>query len=213
MLAHERRRPKSAMAFVDWTAQMYNARARDGTPRERAQRTLQRTMRTVTKALIGEPDRFHVSLRLYAGWHKGWQATEQLKAATQAVESEDFGALSSSNTSFVPAVQFGHTLLEAVPERQHRKPPIHLPNTLREQDRSQRPTEKMVDTALATDLLSWARNQRNEWALVLAEDDDLVPPVLTAEAWVKRGGGRTLLVRKRPASQYVKLDGLLRLSS
>ena len=201
------------MAFVDWTAQMHNARARDGTPQERARRTLRRTMRTVTKALIGESDRFHVSLRLYAGWHKGWQETEQLKAATQAVESEDFGALSSSNTSFVAAVQFGHTLLEAVPERQHRKPPIHLPNTLREQDRSQRPTEKMVDTALATDLLSWARNQRNEWALVLAEDDDLVPPVLTAEAWVNRDGGRALLVRKRPASQYVKLDGLLRLSS
>ena len=201
------------MAFVDWTAQMHNARARNGTPRERAQRTLRQTTRAVTKTLVGEPDRFHVSLRLYAGWHKGWEATEQLKAATQAAESEDFAALSSPNISFAPVVQFGHTLLEALPERRHRKPPIHLPNTLREQGRRRRSTEKMVDTALATDLLSWARDQRNEWALVLAEDDDLVPPLLTAEAWLQRSGGRALLVRKRPGSQYIKLDGLLRLCS
>ena len=68
----------------------------------------------------------------------------------------------------------------------------------------------MVDTALATDLLAWARLSPSEWAVVLAEDDDLVPPLFTAEAWIKPHGGRALLVRRRPAGQYLKLDGLLR---
>ena len=68
----------------------------------------------------------------------------------------------------------------------------------------------MVDTALATDLLAWARAQFQEWALVLAEDDDLIPPLYTAEAWVKQRGGRALLVRRRGPNQYVKLDGILR---
>lgn len=49
----------------------------------------------------------------------------------------------------------------------------------------------MVDTALAADLLAWAR-------------------LFTAEAWVKPHGGRTLLVRRRAASQYLRLDGLLK---
>ena len=68
----------------------------------------------------------------------------------------------------------------------------------------------MVDTALAADLLAWARLQPTEWAIVMAEDDDLIPPLFTAEAWVTPCGGRTLLVRRRGTSQYLKLDGLLR---
>lgn len=68
----------------------------------------------------------------------------------------------------------------------------------------------MVDTAIAADLLAWARRSPSEWALVLAEDDDVVPPLFTVEAWIKPHGGRALLLRRRPASQYLKLDGLLR---
>lgn len=68
----------------------------------------------------------------------------------------------------------------------------------------------MVDTALAADLLVWARSFPSEWALVLAEDDDVVPPLFTAEAWVKPHGGRALLVRRRPAGQYLRLNGLLK---
>ena len=45
---------------------------------------------------------------------------------------------------------------------------------------------------------------------MLAEDDDLIPPLYTAEAWVKQRGGRALLVRRRGTNQYVKLQGLLR---
>ena len=203
-------------AFVDWKAQIHNASARGNAPQHVwAQRTLDQTVRSVGAALMRvEKSRFRVSFRLYHGWHKGWQPTDGLKAVSQAVGATDFTALSRERVDFSPAVQYGHTLIEALPERQHRdqRPPIHLPNTLRDRDRKkgQPPEEKMVDTALAADLLAWARRSPSEWALVLAEDDDMVPPLFTAEAWIKPHGGRALLLRKRKAGQYLRLDGLLR---
>lgn len=198
-------------AFVDWAAQMHNAgTSEEPRPHEQASRTLARTARGISRALATEEARFRVSLRLYHGWHKGWQATEHLKATMQAVEAADFVALSSSLVSFSRTVHYGHTLLSALPERQHRNPPIHLANTVRAQGRDQIPREKMVDTALAADLLSWARFQSDEWAIVLAEDDDMVPPLLAAEAWLEPTGGRAMLLRKRASSQYTKLAGLLR---
>ena len=50
-----------------------------------------------------------------------------------------------------------------------------------------------MDTALAADLLHWARSDPREWALILAEDDDLIPPVFTAESWIKPHGGRVFI--------------------
>ena len=69
----------------------------------------------------------------------------------------------------------------------------------------------MVDTALAADLLHWARSDPEEWALVVAEDDDFVPPVFTAESWVSYHGGRILIVRTRPSNAYLQVEGLLEL--
>ena len=67
----------------------------------------------------------------------------------------------------------------------------------------------MVDTALAADLLHWARNDAGDWALILAEDDDFIPPVFTAESWIRPFGGRLFIVRKRLSGRFVQLDGLL----
>ena len=189
---------------------MHNADCIDAPAIEGARRTLTQTARMVSRALAAEKQRFHVSLRLYHGWHKGWQPTDGLKAAADAVDTTDFARLFGDRIAFSPTVQYGHTLLTALPERQHAKPSIHLPNTLRDQPGASQPTEKMVDTALAADLLAWAHQSPSGWALVLAEDDDVVPPLFTAEAWLKPHGGRALLLRKRPASQYLKLHGLLR---
>lgn len=197
-------------AFVDWQAQNRNAGVDRADDTEAARHTLVQTMRMVGRALKPEQLRFRVSFRLYHGWHKGWQRTDGLRATVQAVDAADFAALSGDRIEFSPAVQYGHTLLTAQPERRHSRPPLHLPNTLRDQGKGRPPTEKMVDTALAADLLAWAHLFPSEWALVLAEDDDVVPPLFTAEAWVKPHGGRALLVRRRPAGQYLKLGGLLK---
>ena len=207
---HEQaRRPISATAFVDWRAQMHNADCVDAPAMEGARRTLAQTTRLVGRALAAEKFQFRVSFRLYHGWHKGWEPTDGLKAAAEAVGTTDFTPVFGDRVAFSPTVQYGHTLIAALPERQHAGRSIHLPNTLRDQGAPQ-PTEKMVDTALAADLLAWARQSPSEWALVLAEDDDVVPPLFTAESWIKPHGGRALLLRRRPATQYLKLHGLLR---
>lgn len=142
-------------AFVDWSAQMHNAGVR-ASDREGARHTLVRTTRLVERVLRREQSPFRVSFRLYHGWYRGWQVTDGYKAAVQAVVDTNFAALSGESVEFSPTVRYGHALLAALPERQHANPPIHLPNTLRGQARGQPPTEKMVDTALATDLLAWA---------------------------------------------------------
>ena len=150
-------------------------------------------------------------MRLYHGWHKGWEPTENFRAMISTVSETDFSVLTQTpNVVCSSDVQYGHTLLSAFPERTHHRPPIHLPNTLRRRARNARPTEKMVDTALAADLLEWARRESDEWALVLSEDDDVVPPLFTAEAWIRPHGGRAFIVRASPRPDaFLKLDGLL----
>ena len=203
-------RPIPVTAFVDWKAQMHNARALHAAPREQARRTFERTARVIGRSLgTYAPARFEVRFRLYHGWHKGWEPTENLRAMIATVSDTDFSVLAqASNVVYSPNVEYGHTLLSALPERTHTRPPIHLPNTLRRQARHLDPTEKMVDTALAADLLEWARRGPNEWALVLSEDDDLVPPVFTAESWIRPHGGRAVILRHSRPSTFLKLDGL-----
>lgn len=205
-------RPIFVTAFVDWNAQVHNARTHNLTPMEQAKHTLYRTAKSIGRALASNDPtaRFSVAIRLYHGWHKGWQPTDSLRAIMATSSPEELAALSQSNIRFSERIDYGHTLLSALPKRRHIST-IHLPNTLRQQSRHASREEKMVDTALAADLLHWARLEPNEWAIVLAEDDDLVPPVFTAESWIAPHGGRILIVRKRPCNAYLKTDGLLEL--
>ena len=204
-------RPIRVTAFVDWNAQLHNARALDADPRTRAKRTLERTARVIGRSLARHAaSSFHVAFRLYHGWHKGWERTENLRAMISTVSETNFSALAQTpNVVWSSDVQYGHTLLAALPERTHARPPIHLPNTLRRQARNAPPTEKMVDTALAADLLEWARRDPNQSALVLSEDDDVVPPLFTAESWIRPHGGRAFIVRASRPDGFLKLDGLL----
>lgn len=206
-----RTRPIPVTAFVDWTAQMHNTPRLAQEPREMARQTLARTARAVEKVLAEQApnSRFSVGFRLYHGWYKGWEPTDNLRAIITIAAETDFASLSRKpSVTFSPTVRYGHTLLSALPERQHIRPPIHLPNTWRRPREGSQRREKMVDTALAADILSWARATPSEWALVLAEDDDCVPPVFTAEAWIKPHGGRAFIVRTRSPTPYLKLDGL-----
>jgi hypothetical protein len=205
------KRPIAVTAFVDWNAQIHNARAHQLRPVEQANQTLQRTAKWIGRALVrnNPTARFRVALRLYHGWHKGWEPTDGLRAIVATASPVELAALAHSTVRFSERLDYGHTLLSALPTRRHQNPAVHLPNTLRQQNRDSPREEKMVDTALAADLLQWARNDPEEWAVVVAEDDDFVPPVFTAESWVSRHGGRVLIVRARPATQYLKMGGLL----
>ena len=214
--------PITVTAFVDWKAQIHNARAADITePRAKAGRTLKNVARIVDKVLRSRaPVRFRVAFRFYHGWHKGFEETESRKAMTGLVAETDFTNLSRSrNVRFLEEVRYGDELLTALPQRARTRPPVHLPDTWRQQEQDGSRVEKMVDTALVTDLLARACNDPHEWALVLSEDDDMVPPVFTAEAWMKPHGGRVVIVRtkgkgkgkprKNIGGRFLKLDGLM----
>ncbi|MFZ4963641.1 hypothetical protein HX881_23520 [Pseudomonas gingeri] len=122
--------------------------------------------------------------RIYHGWHRGKSPSadkvvwDQLRTQLKAV--------SRNRISYLPDIEFGNELIC----RGTRSP---IFDTLRP-DRSNpgSSSQKMVDTALVSDLLSFCRSEsgsfrRNErpttLAIVVGDDDDLLPGVFVAEAW------------------------------
>lgn len=190
---------------------MHNCQAnRIEEPEQQASLTLDRTSRVIARTLhkIDSSLRYMVRYRLYHGWSKGYSWTANRKAAQLAISKADFAEISCKpNVVINPDVEFGDRLLNAVARREAKQLRIHLPGTLREEASNLR--EKMVDTALAADLLSHARSDPDEWALVLAEDDDLVPPLFVAEAWRQGADGKVILLRKRTSSGHLILDDIV----
>ncbi|MGQ7791810.1 hypothetical protein ACUN0C_05300 [Faunimonas sp. B44] len=212
----------SVTAFVDWKAQIHNAQAvRIVSVIDRARISLDHCCDVIGTALAKSStsarDRFRVQLRLYHGWHRGLAPTDMRLALLKLSSQPNFAlTCKESNVIFSTPLEFGERLLNALPNRLVKScrsgmPQIHLPDTFRAPMNKGGPfREKMVDTAIACDVLCHARSDAKDWRLVLAEDDDLVPALFVAEAWSKEKGGRTLLVRKRGSSRYIDLSGFMR---
>lgn len=208
-----RRAPVRACVFVDWNSQLHAVRKEEeDETAEAARDALRRVGDKVTKLLLSNSAaRFRVELRLYCGWTKGFTRSDYYRAVTSLTEAFDLDALfPSARVSVAPEIGFGDRLIDAVSSRQYAGLGIHLPNTLRRQDGGGRQQEKMVDTALAVDLLSWCRTYPTGWAILMSNDDDLVPPAFVAEAWLQPGGGRLLLLREqvRNSDRFLRLEGL-----
>lgn len=121
-------------------------------------------------------DRCMVRVRLYHGWHQGKTPTQDYRdlAAIQPRRLA-FGDLS---VAFEPP-QIADSLLCG---GRH----ASLRNTLRKRENALEHEQKLVDTALAADLLFLARqHSTNKDAdfLVVSEDDDMIPPVVVAQQW------------------------------
>jgi hypothetical protein len=203
----------SVTALIDWKSQMHNCGADKLSDRiEQASRTLQRTVSAIGKALnkLDKTSRYKVTLRLYHGWSKGYEWTPNRSAVVSAIAQTDFSVISRfPNIVINPEISYGDLLLSGLSHRVSKSKNIHLPGTLRDRG-GDSVGEKMVDTALASDLLSLAFSDPKDWSIVLAEDDDLVPPIFTAEAWKDRHGGKVYLLRKRSvAKSKVLLGGLI----
>lgn len=205
---------RRAGVFVDWNTQILAAppEFRED-PVRKCRFALLRVGRLATKHLRDTyPEQlFRVRLRLYHGWTAGTTQTPNRRAfamVPEAMQPDDI--FPSSRILAASDIEFGDRLIDALPTREQRGSRIHLPNTLRRQYSDREPTEKMVDTALATDLLSWARTEPDSVALVFSGDDDMVPPVFTAEAWMAPFGGTVCLYRPigRGDSRYLALEGL-----
>lgn len=205
----------SVAAFVDWKSQIHNAGATsilDAT--QRARTTLNSVSMAIAHTLrqIDIKSRFVVQVRLYHGWHRGVTPTDNRRALLQLENNPEFLWKTLDGVRFELPIGYGENLLHALPHRATRTPPrINLPDTLRAPiEDGGKNREKMVDTALACDILTHARFSPKDWRLIVAEDDDLVPALFVSEAWTKDKGGRTFLLRKRDASKHISLEGLLR---
>lgn len=200
------------MALVDWNSQIHAARPGSVSEIELARRTLDYVGRTIgrTLAQARKDARFDVTLRLYHGWHKGFEVTARRRAMTTVIAETDFIALScKGNVSIRDTIQFGDRLNSALNSRIHTRLNCHLPNTLRNiLGVGGGVEEKMVDTAIASDVVDIAHREPSNWILVLGEDDDLVPPLFVAEPMVTAHNGNILLVRGRSGEPFLKLQDI-----
>ncbi len=203
---------QAVAAFVDWNSQIHvsgDKNQRD--PVATAGIVLKKTTARIARCLsqVDQNRRFKVQLRLYHGWHKGFHPTDNRKAIINVLAATNFTDLSPlQNIVFAPDVAYGDCLLHALSSRLHVRLGIHLPNTLQLQHGHL--GEKMVDTALAADVVSNAATQTNEWIVVVAEDDDLVPPVFTAEALLSIYSSKVMMLQSRNRSEnFLKLENIM----
>lgn len=199
-------------AFIDWNTQLLLTKINGRThPDRAAEVAFQSTAGRIARCLdnMDSTKRFKVMMRLYHGWHQGYEPTSNRKAVNVVVGRADYVALSPrTNVVFSPDVEFGDRLTKALDKRLHRRLGIHLPNTARRKFRDDL-EEKMVDTALTADVVATAHSNLEDWIIVVTEDDDLVPAVYVAEAALENSDARVALLRKRNSSGMINLDDLL----
>lgn len=201
--------------FVDWNSQLRKCPDSLTDAIDKCGFTLRSVGKSATKILcaLDSTRVYRVRVRLYHGWTSGVTQTENRRAFLRLSEFGNPDEIFPSQRVLAASdIEFGDRLIDALPIRENKGLRIHLPNTLRRQSGRAQPVEKMVDTALAVDLLSWARAEPDSIALVFSDDDDMVPPVFVAESWMTAGGGRLFLVRssERPDSKFLALEGLLK---
>ena len=218
-------RPRRVDALVDWNSQLYLVQHKSHLQDLKNLQDLAHLSRLVLKYLCrrvseclvnAEPNgRFEVHLRAYHGWYHGFEPTLRRRAAIDAQVSNpndpnDQGLLGYSTRREVifRSFAFGDKLLFALDKRLHVGLDCHLPGTLqRIGDSGDSYEEKMVDTALASDLVYLALTDSNSWLMVVGQDRDLVPALYVAEA-ATNGTERRVFFLARDNIRLLKMDGL-----
>jgi len=197
---------ESAIGFVDWhTAVIASGAAiRRGRPITIANKALGHVEHVVSDHLSrsGSGSKFRVRLRLYGGWHSGKTPSDYLRGIEGAISKYAGRARSYHEGRVIfqaghDGIELGHRLA-CVPGRLASKHGVHLLDTLRHRDR--RPHEKMVDTALAVDLLGLASRREADRYIVVSDDDDMLPGLFAAEA---TGADAEMLSRPDMSSRFM----------
>lgn len=184
-------RPRPVHVLIDWNSELRKLPGIGGYDEaEVARRALKQVCRSVGRLLHSraEGEAFFLFLRVYHGWRRGFDPTPRHRALEAArvynpnnPEDHGLSEYSPRTTQVVRDLQFGDRLLGARDVwlcgkgQDH-----HLPSTL-QKDRAGVFGEKMVDTALVSDLIYLAMDDDRSWLVVVAQDADLVPGILTAE--------------------------------
>ena len=141
---------------------------------------------------------FKVHWRMYHGWHQGKTKTpDRLVFEKFAMQ---FNSRRIKRVSFGCDFEFGD-LLKCHSRR------AQLYDTLRVDSETKQYRQKMVDTALACDLLHMVRTQDSSRYYIVGGDDDLVPIVITAESWKAKV---CLLRLRKNENKHLNLSGILR---
>lgn len=167
---------KLAYALVDWhnvqdlVAPHFARSPRKSIPS--AIFEIQRQVALALRSLNGGANKYRVLLRLYHGWHKERDQTP-LRRDFEQFASDPSMARRIANTSFAKGYQFGNELLCNTADA-----PLFA--TYRTSGDS---GQKMVDSAIICDLLHIFKNKTADVGMIISDDDDFVPAILTARAW------------------------------
>ena len=199
-------RPRPVHVLVDWNSELRALRMPgSGDGNEIARRALKFLCRRVGKLLReqAKDEAFFLFLRVYHGWRTGFAVTPRRQALEtarvyDAANPQDRGIVeySPNISQIVRGMEFGDRLLGARdirlcgPRQDH-----HLPSTY-QQNRAGVYGEKMVDTALVADLLHLAIENDRSWLIVVGQDADLVPGILTAEGLLQGTDRRVLFLAR-----------------
>lgn len=163
------------LVYVDWdTARRLDPRREDSLKGiERAFDSLQNA---ISRTLHRRDRRasFRVYWRIYHGWHRGKTKTRDRLLFEKYAQSTS--ARTIENVSFSTNFAFSGDLA-----CDSKRSPVL--DTLRVDRQTGLESQKMVDTLLACDLLHSARSKEYALHIVVANDDDAVPALFTAEAW------------------------------
>ena len=195
-------RPRPVHVLVDWNSELRALKTPgSGDGVEVARRALKFLCRSVGKLLHNqaEAETFFLFLRVYHGWRTGSAPTlrrQSLEAARvyNPTNPQDRGLVEYSPrpSQLIRDLEFGDRLLGARDVRLcGRRQDHHLPSTY-QQDRAGVYGEKMVDTALVSDLIHLAIESDRSWLIVVGQDADLVPGILTAEGLLQGTDRRVL---------------------
>jgi hypothetical protein len=133
--------------------------------------TIQNCAAAALKQFPGEPKPFLVRIRLYHGWRHdlpSGRLTELRAKFDQLIVTREFPRTIRPVT-FQGELEYGDIPLAD----EERRPIWH---TYRDGK------QKMVDTAIATDVVYGFTRGNFDVAVILGDDDDLLPPVITAAA-------------------------------
>lgn len=184
-------RPIRTHVLIDWNSELRSLQGSSGSDGEEvARRALKQVCRRVGKLLHDQAkgEAFFLSLRAYHGWRRGFDPTPRRRALEAALvynpdnlEDRGLSEYSPRRSQVVRSLEFGDRLLGARDVRLcGQRQDHHLPKTV-QRDRAGTSSEKMVDTALVSDLIFLAMEDDGSWLVVVGQDADLVPGILTAE--------------------------------
>lgn len=144
--------------------------------------------------------------RIYHGWHRGKTPTDDRRAWEDAVHK--IRPVIHGSVSYLPDVEYGNFMTCGG---------IRVPlfDTLRTREGGI-DQQKMVDTALVADLLSYCRSESRNFhrgrppeamAIIIGDDDDLLPGAFVSEKW----GLPTLIFRlnRSNESKFINIDGII----